>query len=356
LAPAGVPGIDHTIITPDPFDANAVIKQMPASADESGKQVTPILVFSSAPFSEDDETLRYVLVSYAASGDCHACSVTLSVAVFAKRESNWILKSWDASLMTFGGWGVLGGKAEEFSLGDHSGAILQGSGGGQGEIDSYATVLGESGGKLTAVWGGPTGLDETGTGNCDANSCANWSSVLKRLPTSKNGWADLQLLTTGVGDRSDKSFGSMNQTQTLQFDGSKYVVTSTAIDPLAAQGVPPSQTADDSTLPNVPAATASTAIPSSAQAELRKVIDNPSGPSFDCSIVTNITAKAICGNAQLSQLDRQMAILYYTHTNYGTDPAARDQQTAWIHSRNDSCVADVVCLKDQFNQRIKQLQ
>jgi hypothetical protein len=227
LATAGMSSTGHTITSPDPFDENAVIQQMPASADGSGKPITPILVFSSTPFSEGGKTFRYVIVSYATSGDCHACSVTLGAAIFVKVESSWVLKSWDASLMTSGENGVFGTKAEKFSLGEHSGVILQGSGVGQGVAYSYATVLGESGGKLAAVWTGRTAWDETGTGSCAANSCANWSSVLKRLPTSKNGWTDLQLQTTGVGDRADKSFGSINKTETLQFDGTKYVTTST---------------------------------------------------------------------------------------------------------------------------------
>jgi len=91
-------------------------------------------------------------------------------------------------------------------------------------------------------------------------------------------------------------------------------------------------------------------------AELEKVVSNTSGPSFDCSTVTNVTALAICGNDQLRILDRQMAILYYTKTDYANDPVARATQRDWIRNRNQSCVADVVCLTDQFNQRIQQLQ
>lgn len=94
----------------------------------------------------------------------------------------------------------------------------------------------------------------------------------------------------------------------------------------------------------------------SSSAVLQKVIDDVNGPSFDCSTATDVSARAICGNAQLSQLDRQMAILYYTRTNYKTDPAVRDQQRAWIRNRNQLCVADAVCLAKELNQRISQLQ
>ena len=43
-----------------------------------------------------------------------------------------------------------------------------------------------------------------------------------------------------------------------------------------------------------PEATAATSNP-----ELLKLTNNPSGPSFDCSTATNVTARAICGNDQL---------------------------------------------------------
>jgi uncharacterized protein len=101
-----------------------------------------------------------------------------------------------------------------------------------------------------------------------------------------------------------------------------------------------------------PASTASTATPTA----LQKVIANVNGPSFDCSTATSLGARAICGNTQLSQLDRQMAILYYSQTNFATNATVRDKQLAWIRNRNQACVADVVCLTEQYNQRIKELQ
>ena len=80
------------------------------------------------------------------------------------------------------------------------------------------------------------------------------------------------------------------------------------------------------------------------------------GPSFDCSKVTNPTAVAICGDAELSRLDLQMAILYFSQTNDGTDPAARAQQRAWIQNRNQKCGGDAACLRAELESRINQLQ
>lgn len=123
-------------------------------------------------------------------------------------------------------------------------------------------------------------------------------------------------------------------------------------------GTPVSDQVSERNAP-APVASSSVATPrvqGSDTSVLAKVIANSAGPSFDCSTATNITARAICGNAQLSLLDRQMAILYYTHTDYTTDSAARNRQREWIHNRDQTCVADVVCLEDQFNQRIAELQ
>jgi len=81
---------------------------------------------------------------------------------------------------------------------------------------------------------------------------------------------------------------------------------------------------------------------------------SPSGPSFDCSKATNPTALAICGNADLAALDRQMAALYFAR--FAIDPSERVRQRQWIQLRNGVCGTSVECLRSQFNQRIQQLQ
>lgn len=94
---------------------------------------------------------------------------------------------------------------------------------------------------------------------------------------------------------------------------------------------------------------------SSVPEVLQAVIAKTAGPSFDCSKATSATALAICGNADLSELDRQMAIDYYTRTNYATDETVRDAQRAWIRARN-ACQTDVACLQQAYSLRIQQLQ
>lgn len=88
---------------------------------------------------------------------------------------------------------------------------------------------------------------------------------------------------------------------------------------------------------------------------LQAVIAKTAGPSFDCTKATSATALAICGNADLSELDRQMAILYYSRTDYAADQSVRDTQRAWIRGR-DTCQADVACLRAEYSARIQQLQ
>lgn len=80
-----------------------------------------------------------------------------------------------------------------------------------------------------------------------------------------------------------------------------------------------------------------------------------SGPSFDCSKVTDATDLTICSNTELSQLDQQMAALYFARAQAAGEATVRDQQREWIHGRNQ-CGADVVCLRQEYAARIQQLQ
>ena len=82
---------------------------------------------------------------------------------------------------------------------------------------------------------------------------------------------------------------------------------------------------------------------------------NASGPSFDCSAVTDATALTICSNDELSQLDRQMAALYVARAQSTDDMTVRDEQRTWLHDRNQ-CGADVICLRKEYAARIQQLQ
>lgn len=84
-------------------------------------------------------------------------------------------------------------------------------------------------------------------------------------------------------------------------------------------------------------------------------VANASGPSFDCSKVTDATDLTICSNTELSQLDQQMAALYFARAQSGADPTARDEQLTWLHDRNQ-CGADVICLRKEYAARIQQLQ
>lgn len=80
-----------------------------------------------------------------------------------------------------------------------------------------------------------------------------------------------------------------------------------------------------------------------------------SGPSFDCSKVSDSTDLTICSNDELSQLDRQMAALYFARAQSMDGTSVRDGQRAWLHDRNQ-CGADVPCLRQEYAARIQQLQ
>lgn len=116
--------------------------------------------------------------------------------------------------------------------------------------------------------------------------------------------------------------------------------------PAASSDPPESQALSVATTP---------AADASVSPVLQAVIAKTAGPSFDCTKATSATALTICSNTDLSGLDRQMAILYYSRTNYATDQAVRDGQRAWLQER-DQCGADLICLRKEYAARIQQLQ
>jgi uncharacterized protein len=76
--------------------------------------------------------------------------------------------------------------------------------------------------------------------------------------------------------------------------------------------------------------------------------------SFYCGGRLTATEAAICGNGQLSQLDNQMAGIYYQAIS-AVSPGLRNRlkrdQVQWLRSRN-SCGGNVGCLRALYNDRI----
>lgn len=130
-------------------------------------------------------------------------------------------------------------------------------------------------------------------------------------------------------------------------DTAPVTASSTAQATQAASSEPPE--------PQAPSVATTPAADASVSPVLQAVIAKTAGPSFDCTKATSATALTICSNTDLSGLDRQMAILYYSRTNYATDQAVRDGQRAWLQER-DQCGADLICLRKEYAARIQQLQ
>ena len=83
-----------------------------------------------------------------------------------------------------------------------------------------------------------------------------------------------------------------------------------------------------------------------------------SAPSFDCRSNTAPDERAICANAMLSRLDRQLAAAYAAARS-SLDAAGqtelRQAQRAWLRARAD-CGAQVSCLTVRYTERLEQLQ
>jgi uncharacterized protein len=78
--------------------------------------------------------------------------------------------------------------------------------------------------------------------------------------------------------------------------------------------------------------------------------------SFDCSKATHQEEKTVCNTPKLSQLDDQMAILYFEARKKTTDLNAFERsRTNWILQKR-TCESDVVCLERSYLQRIAVLE
>jgi uncharacterized protein len=81
-------------------------------------------------------------------------------------------------------------------------------------------------------------------------------------------------------------------------------------------------------------------------------------PSFSCVKVTRSDEAAICRDAQLSSLDRQLQDLYKAvREGLGPDDKIllRDTQRLWLQKRA-ACAASVDCIGDMYKTRISQLK
>ncbi|GKY88536.1 MliC family protein [Sinisalibacter aestuarii] len=87
------------------------------------------------------------------------------------------------------------------------------------------------------------------------------------------------------------------------------------------------------------------------------------GPSFDCARAENDAEKAVCANANLAALDREVARLYaLAAADSGLDDAARADLTAyqrgWIKGRDACWKADdlAACVAASYAMRIDELR
>ena len=95
--------------------------------------------------------------------------------------------------------------------------------------------------------------------------------------------------------------------------------------------------------------------------------DPASGPSFDCQQASSTLDRAICADAELAGLDRDMAAKYRAVLADGDDSGRAligDTQRQWAHARAERCAlppdgdagADAVaCLKQLYQARIAEL-
>ena len=81
-------------------------------------------------------------------------------------------------------------------------------------------------------------------------------------------------------------------------------------------------------------------------------------PSFDCAHAATPIEHAICGDAMLARLDRQVAEAYQTALRNAYEPTAQEQlrqvQRAWVANRNKACGNGAIgsCLTKLYRARL----
>lgn len=77
--------------------------------------------------------------------------------------------------------------------------------------------------------------------------------------------------------------------------------------------------------------------------------------SFDCAKAATAVEKTICGDAELSKLDEDLAGAYTDALDRAAEPdAVKTVQRTWLRNTRDAC-ADAACLKAAYQARIEEL-
>jgi hypothetical protein len=78
--------------------------------------------------------------------------------------------------------------------------------------------------------------------------------------------------------------------------------------------------------------------------------------SFDCSKLISVQAQLICGDAELTSVDKTLANLYRQKIQASANRARlRADQRAWLRNSRDAC-SDKACLLRSYRLRIEQLK
>jgi uncharacterized protein len=119
--------------------------------------------------------------------------------------------------------------------------------------------------------------------------------------------------------------------------------------------------------PQAPAPTPTTATPASVAAPVATVAQEPvaeapvlAPPSFDCSKAGDDSEKMVCGDAELSALDRQLAGEFAkAQAKTGADASTlKATQVGWMKGRNECWKADDKrqCVLESYLTRIAELK
>ncbi|WP_233873407.1 lysozyme inhibitor LprI family protein [Paraburkholderia adhaesiva] len=90
--------------------------------------------------------------------------------------------------------------------------------------------------------------------------------------------------------------------------------------------------------------------------ESQSVMKAALSESFDCSKLMSVQAQLICGDAELTRVDQELAEIYSQKSKSATNKSKlREDQRAWLRNSRNVC-SDKACLQRSYRLRIDELK
>jgi hypothetical protein len=166
----------------------------------------------------NDNTKAYLVFTTSDNHSCHACGAKLSVFIFNKSYSDWVIKDSYIGTIELGTFGMAPEKdnIKTFLVKDVLLIAIKGHSVSQGLLEEYVSLYAPYKNKISYIGGIMTGYDDSGM-FADDSKYERWKGQYFFLEKS-DSFPDILVNITGTKDNSDFS-----KVETYTFDGEKYI-------------------------------------------------------------------------------------------------------------------------------------